>query len=286
MDALLTIEQAAEMLHVHPETLRRWDKDGKFPAVIINERGHRRYRGDDIKKFLQSNADLVKYNRPIPVGENSVSWYSEGFTGISGDFGLMAKIISTNGSEVTGFAFVVSGMTKLTSGMTRKDYDELAIETVKKYISEKKINDGDTFTFEFENGDFHEVQDPVWWAGKYGKTLIPKLRVEVSDTSEEKLNEEDVSWRVILRFLSKNESGQWVTATFGKANFFEYYAWISAKRTEICTPKAAQVLAIDYIINRFDETKDADGIRSLSGINENTSSFTSGGWEKVHPVKK
>lgn len=50
---LLTIRQAAEILNVHVETLRRWDKDGKLKAIIVNERGDRRYDPKDIEEFLK-----------------------------------------------------------------------------------------------------------------------------------------------------------------------------------------------------------------------------------------
>ncbi|MFH0864447.1 MAG: helix-turn-helix domain-containing protein [Candidatus Gottesmanbacteria bacterium] len=50
---LLTIRQAAEVLNVHVETLRRWDKSGKLKAIIVNERGDRRYDPRDIEFFLK-----------------------------------------------------------------------------------------------------------------------------------------------------------------------------------------------------------------------------------------
>ena len=49
---LLTIRQAAEILNVHVETLRRWDKSGKLKATRINERGDRRYNPRDIQVVL------------------------------------------------------------------------------------------------------------------------------------------------------------------------------------------------------------------------------------------
>lgn len=52
---LLTIRQAAEILNVHVETLRRWDNSGKLKAIIVNERGDRRYDPRDIEKFLEKN---------------------------------------------------------------------------------------------------------------------------------------------------------------------------------------------------------------------------------------
>lgn len=47
---LLTIRQAAEILNVHVETLRRWDRSGKLKAIRVNDRGDRRYKPEDLKK--------------------------------------------------------------------------------------------------------------------------------------------------------------------------------------------------------------------------------------------
>jgi DNA (cytosine-5)-methyltransferase 1 len=54
---LLRIKEAAELLGVSPATLRKWDNEGKLPAIKISERGDRRYHEDDIKKFLQELKD-------------------------------------------------------------------------------------------------------------------------------------------------------------------------------------------------------------------------------------
>jgi excisionase family DNA binding protein len=51
---LLTIKQAAEILNVHSETLRRWDKQGKLKAIIVNERGDRRYDPKDLEKVINT----------------------------------------------------------------------------------------------------------------------------------------------------------------------------------------------------------------------------------------
>jgi len=50
---LLTIRQAAEILNVHVETLRRWDTSGKLKAIRINERGDRRYKPEDLEKLMK-----------------------------------------------------------------------------------------------------------------------------------------------------------------------------------------------------------------------------------------
>ncbi|MGI8420361.1 MAG: helix-turn-helix domain-containing protein [Candidatus Levyibacteriota bacterium] len=50
---LIRIKEAAELLGVNPATLRKWDKEGKLPAIKISKRGDRRYRIEDIEKFLK-----------------------------------------------------------------------------------------------------------------------------------------------------------------------------------------------------------------------------------------
>jgi len=50
---LLTLKQACDMLSVHPNTLREWDKKGILKAVRIGQRGDRRYLEKDILKLLK-----------------------------------------------------------------------------------------------------------------------------------------------------------------------------------------------------------------------------------------
>jgi len=49
---LLTIREVADMFGVHPETLRRWDNEGKLKAIRIGELGHRKYKREDIEKLM------------------------------------------------------------------------------------------------------------------------------------------------------------------------------------------------------------------------------------------
>ena len=51
---LLKIREAAEMLGVNPETLRRWDRDGSFKAIRIGKRGHRMYEEAEILKKISA----------------------------------------------------------------------------------------------------------------------------------------------------------------------------------------------------------------------------------------
>ena len=53
MEKLLKLKEAAEILSVHPNTLRLWDRKGILVAARIGERKIRRYRLEDIKKFIK-----------------------------------------------------------------------------------------------------------------------------------------------------------------------------------------------------------------------------------------
>ena len=52
MDDMLTVRQVAQLLHVHPNTLRRWCNNGRIKAYRITPRGDRRFRREEIDRFL------------------------------------------------------------------------------------------------------------------------------------------------------------------------------------------------------------------------------------------
>jgi len=51
-DGMLKVTEVARMLHIHPNTLRRWSKDGRIPSYRIAPRGDRRYKREEIARFL------------------------------------------------------------------------------------------------------------------------------------------------------------------------------------------------------------------------------------------
>jgi len=55
-DALLTVGQAAELLNVHVNTVRRWSDKGLLEAYCVGSRGDRRFRRRDIDKLLQKKS--------------------------------------------------------------------------------------------------------------------------------------------------------------------------------------------------------------------------------------
>lgn len=52
MSDMLTIREVARIFHVHPNTLRRWSNNGRIRAYRITERGDRRYKREEIARFL------------------------------------------------------------------------------------------------------------------------------------------------------------------------------------------------------------------------------------------
>ena len=52
---LITLKEACEILKVHPNTLRAWDNKGILKAVRIGVKRIRRYKKEDIEKFISSN---------------------------------------------------------------------------------------------------------------------------------------------------------------------------------------------------------------------------------------
>ncbi len=53
-DSMLTIKDVARILHVHPNTLRRWADKGIIEVYRITSRGDRRFLAEDIARFLDN----------------------------------------------------------------------------------------------------------------------------------------------------------------------------------------------------------------------------------------
>ena len=51
-DNMLTVSETANLLHIHPNTLRRWTDKGVIRSYAINPRGDRRFKHRDIDQFL------------------------------------------------------------------------------------------------------------------------------------------------------------------------------------------------------------------------------------------
>ena len=49
---LLTVAQVAQLLNVHPHSVRRWADSGLLNCYRIGFRGDRRFQPDDVDEFL------------------------------------------------------------------------------------------------------------------------------------------------------------------------------------------------------------------------------------------
>jgi excisionase family DNA binding protein len=50
---LISLREAARILGVNPQTLRRWDKANKLKAVRVGSRNDRKYKLSDIVAILE-----------------------------------------------------------------------------------------------------------------------------------------------------------------------------------------------------------------------------------------
>jgi excisionase family DNA binding protein len=53
MNGLLRVSEAAQLLYVHTNTLRRWTEQGIIRAYRIGPRGDRRFKAEDVNVLLQ-----------------------------------------------------------------------------------------------------------------------------------------------------------------------------------------------------------------------------------------
>jgi excisionase family DNA binding protein len=52
VELMLSTAEVSRLLHVHPNTLRRWSNNGIIKTYRIGPRADRRFRQDDIDHFL------------------------------------------------------------------------------------------------------------------------------------------------------------------------------------------------------------------------------------------
>lgn len=161
LNDLLTIQEAAIMLGVHPETLRRWDRSGKLKAVKVNERGDRRYAKSDLLKLLN------EYNKPIEYKGYEIHQHSFGFELFPNRFGSIGRYIVKNKNKTCGFAFAVPGLELFTlPHLSEKDLENMVYKIIKTRIDQEVIIHLREYTYEFNLGHFIEVKNPEWWNAK------------------------------------------------------------------------------------------------------------------------
>jgi excisionase family DNA binding protein len=65
-DTWLTVEQISSRLQVHPQTVRRWLRDGDLHGVLIGDRGGYRVHPDDLMTFLRARGYSPQPGRDVP----------------------------------------------------------------------------------------------------------------------------------------------------------------------------------------------------------------------------
>ena len=66
---MMTVREVAQLLHLHTNTVRRWADQGIIRAYRITRRGDRRFRQEDIVRFLAglstkgSNREKINSNQ-------------------------------------------------------------------------------------------------------------------------------------------------------------------------------------------------------------------------------
>jgi excisionase family DNA binding protein len=56
-DDMLTINEVADFLRVHPVTIRRWEKQNRLKSCRIGPKGSIRFRKKDISAFIDRSSN-------------------------------------------------------------------------------------------------------------------------------------------------------------------------------------------------------------------------------------
>jgi excisionase family DNA binding protein len=72
-DQMLTVREVSTLLHVHPNTLRRWADKGIIKSFCITPRGDRRFMSRDIDQFLSlMNSQYRGSVTQFPLSSNTL----------------------------------------------------------------------------------------------------------------------------------------------------------------------------------------------------------------------
>ena len=62
MGGMLTVKEAAQLLYVHENTVRRWTEQGILKTYRIGPRGDRRFRAEDINRLLREDNKGIRFD--------------------------------------------------------------------------------------------------------------------------------------------------------------------------------------------------------------------------------
>ena len=76
---LFTIQEAAEIINCHPNTLRKWDKTGFLSPIRVGKRKDRRYTQEQINAILNKSTKEEKNeeNFKIALKDNNIIFFTQ-----------------------------------------------------------------------------------------------------------------------------------------------------------------------------------------------------------------
>ena len=97
-DRFLPIRDAARYLGCHPQTLRRWTREGHLPSAHVTARGDRRSRANTLRRVISSRSEL-----PTTVHRDALDVRVSGSTGQEtsrADQGILLRTAAEGGGHV------------------------------------------------------------------------------------------------------------------------------------------------------------------------------------------
>jgi len=170
---LLNIKEASEYLNVHPDTLRRWDKEGKL-IPVKTEGGHRRYQQEVLDEFIGIHQ---KEEKEVALPVATYSRVSSHEQKAKGDLDRQSQRLSEYCAKKK---LVVGEIIKdVGSGLsdTRGGFVKLTKLVIEKKISKIIIEHKDRLT-RFQFGFIKRMFN------SYGVEIICVEKVDVSEEEE------------------------------------------------------------------------------------------------------
>lgn len=173
MSNLLNIKEASEYLNVHPDTLRRWDKEGKL-VPVKTDGGHRRYQQEVLDEFIGIHQ---KEEKEVALPVATYSRVSSHEQKAKGDLDRQSQRLS----EYCAKKKIVVGeiIKDVGSGLsdTRSGFMKLTKLVIEKKISKIIIEHKDRLT-RFQFGFIERMFN------SYGVEIICVEKVDVSEEEE------------------------------------------------------------------------------------------------------
>ena len=64
---MLTTNEVAQLLHIHPNTVRQWAGKGLLTAYRLGTRGDRRFKREDVVTLLKLDGQKSQQPEAIPI---------------------------------------------------------------------------------------------------------------------------------------------------------------------------------------------------------------------------